>query len=44
MDDHQPGALMLRTLIPPLIGTVLGALIRYFGQCSSGTCRLTSTW
>lgn len=44
MDDHQPEALMLRTLIPPLIGIVLGALIGYFGQCSSGTCPLTSTW
>ncbi len=24
--------------------TVLGAAMGYFGQCSSGTCPLTSTW
>lgn len=25
-------------------GSGLGALMGYFGQCSSGTCPLTSTW
>jgi len=25
-------------------GAALGALMGYFGQCSSGTCPLTSTW
>jgi hypothetical protein len=27
-----------------LAGLVLGGLMGYFGQCSSGTCPLTSTW
>jgi hypothetical protein len=27
-----------------LIGGTLGAALGYFGQCSSGTCPLTSTW
>ncbi|PTY08694.1 hypothetical protein DB347_03715 [Opitutaceae bacterium EW11] len=27
-----------------LLGAALGALVGYFGQCSSGTCPLTSTW
>lgn len=27
-----------------LIGAVLGGLLGYFGQCTSGTCPLTSTW
>lgn len=25
-------------------GAGLGALLGYFGQCTSGTCPLTSTW
>ena len=25
-------------------GAVLGGLLGWFGQCSSGTCPLTSTW
>ena len=25
-------------------GAVLGAAVGYYGQCSSGTCPLTSTW
>lgn len=25
-------------------GAALGALLGYFGQCTSGTCPLTSTW
>ncbi|MEZ5384780.1 MAG: DUF6132 family protein [Prosthecobacter sp.] len=35
---------MARYLIPVAIGTALGSLMGYFGQCSSGTCPLTSTW
>jgi hypothetical protein len=31
---------MTRYLIPIAIGAALG----YYGQCSSGTCPLTSTW
>lgn len=27
-----------------LVGALLGALLGYFGQCTSGTCPLTSTW
>lgn len=34
----------LRILAPVLIGAILGALMGYFGQCTSGTCPLTSTW
>ena len=30
--------------LPILIGALLGAALGYFGQCSSGTCPLTSTW
>ena len=37
-------ALMKHLLIPVAIGVSLGALMGYFGQCSSGTCPLTSTW
>lgn len=25
-------------------GAAAGAVVGYFGQCSSGTCPLTSTW
>ena len=35
---------MKRFLIPIAIGAALGSLMGYFGQCSSGTCPLTSTW
>jgi hypothetical protein len=35
---------ILRLLAPVLIGAILGALLGYFGQCTSGTCPLTSTW
>lgn len=27
-----------------LIGAALGALLGYFGQCTSGACPLTATW
>lgn len=35
---------MLSLIIPLAIGTAVGAALGYFGQCSSGTCPLTSTW
>lgn len=35
---------MLSTIITVLIGACFGAALGYFGQCSSGTCPLTSTW
>ena len=31
-------------LIAVLIGAAIGAALGYFGQCTSGTCPLTSTW
>ena len=34
---------MTRYLFPIAVGSVLGSLMGYFGQCSSGTCPLTST-
>jgi hypothetical protein len=34
----------LRFLLPVLIGAGLGAALGYWGQCTSGTCPLTSTW
>jgi hypothetical protein len=35
---------VVRLLIAVAMGAGLGALLGYFGQCSSGTCPLTSTW
>lgn len=35
---------LLRFALPVAVGVVLGAVVGYFGQCSSGTCPLTSTW
>jgi thioredoxin 1 len=35
---------MLPLMLSVLIGGALGAVWGYFGQCSSGTCPLTSTW
>lgn len=34
----------VRVFVTVAIGAGLGALVGYFGQCSSGTCPLTSTW
>ena len=31
-------------LLGLLIGAALGAVLGYFGQCTSGTCPLTSIW
>ena len=35
---------MLRLILIPLAGAAVGGLMGYFGQCTSGTCPLTSTW
>jgi thioredoxin 1 len=35
---------MLSLALYALVGTGLGAAMGYFGQCTSGTCPLTSTW
>ncbi|MCX6853187.1 MAG: DUF6132 family protein [Verrucomicrobia bacterium] len=35
---------MSRFLIPIAVGAAIGSALGYFGQCSSGTCPLTSTW
>lgn len=35
---------MMHFLLPIAVGAALGSLMGYFGQCSSGTCPLTSTW
>ena len=35
---------IIRFAAPLLIGGLLGAALGYFGQCTSGTCPLTSTW
>ncbi len=34
----------LRFIAIVLFGALLGGLMGYFGQCTSGTCPLTSTW
>ncbi|WP_233256514.1 DUF6132 family protein [Opitutus sp. ER46] len=36
--------MFLRFLLPMAVGALLGAALGYYGQCSSGTCPLTSTW
>lgn len=35
---------LFRFLLPVLAGAAVGAAMGYFGQCTSGTCPLTSTW
>jgi hypothetical protein len=35
---------ILQLLAPVALGVVFGGLLGYFGQCTSGTCPLTSTW
>jgi hypothetical protein len=35
---------VLRFVLTVLAGAALGAVLGYFGQCTSGTCPLTSTW
>ncbi|MBI2497121.1 MAG: hypothetical protein HYV75_04090 [Opitutae bacterium] len=34
----------LRLILTVLAGAALGAALGCFGQCTSGTCLLTSTW
>ncbi|HVU35070.1 MAG TPA: DUF6132 family protein [Opitutaceae bacterium] len=36
--------MLIRFALTIIVGAALGALMGYFGQCSSGTCPLTSTW
>ena len=38
---HHPAG---RFLLTVALGAGLGALLGYFGPCSSGPCPLTSTW
>jgi len=33
-----------RLIVGGSTGAALGTIMGYFGQCSSGTCPLTSTW
>ena len=35
---------VIRSVVFVVIGAGLGSLMGYYGQCSSGTCPLTSTW
>jgi len=35
---------LFRLLLPILLGAALGTLMGALGQCTSGTCPLTSTW
>ena len=35
---------VLRFIAIVLCGALPGGLMGYFGQCTSGTCPLTSTW
>ncbi len=34
----------VKFVLTVLAGATLGAALGYFGQCTSGTCPLTSTW
>jgi hypothetical protein len=35
---------LLRVILPVVVGVGVGAVLGYFGECTSGTCPLTSTW
>jgi hypothetical protein len=35
---------MLLLTVTVLAGSAIGAMLGFFGQCSSGACPLTSTW
>jgi len=35
---------MMRLFVAIFLGAAFGAVLGYFGQCSSGACPLTSTW
>lgn len=35
---------ILRIILIISAGAAIGAALGYFGQCTSGTCPLTSTW
>lgn len=34
----------VRIAVTVIVGAAIGAVLGYCGQCSSGTCPLTSTW
>lgn len=40
----SPANPLLRSTLTILAGAALGAVLGYFGQCTSGTCPLTATW
>lgn len=40
----NPFVSLVRFILTVLAGAALGAAMGYFGQCTSGTCPLTSTW
>jgi len=40
----MPSAVILRLSLVVFGGAALGALLGWFGQCSSGTCPLAATW
>lgn len=42
--EPHPTPPMTRITLTVLAGAILGAALGYFGQCTSGTCPLTSTW
>ena len=35
---------MTRFILPILVGAAIGSALGYFGQCTSGTCPLTTPW
>jgi hypothetical protein len=35
---------VIRFAAPVFAGIAIGAAVGYFGQCTSGSCPLTSTW
>jgi Family of unknown function (DUF6132) len=44
MSIKEDPPMYTRMLIGVTIGVIAGGVIGYFGQCSTGTCPLTSTW
>jgi hypothetical protein len=35
---------MTKFILPVIVGAVIGGVMGYFGQCTSGACPLTATW
>lgn len=42
--NSAPMSTLTRFLWPVVIAAGLGAALGYYGECTSGTCPLTSTW